>query len=313
MIATISPTTLADLRRKGEKVTLIDVRTPAEYGEVHVDFAHNIPLDRLDAKAVASLGGNGPLYFVCKSGTRSQKACEKLMAAGLTDVISVEGGTAACEAAGVPVVRGRKVMSLERQVRIAAGALVAVGAALAAFGPDLMWQRIGAGLAGFVGCGLVFAGITDTCGMAMLIARMPWNQACRTATTCSRAVLLGLVLGAACGTAVAEHTTDSLDVVKQAVRDQKAVIIDVREPDEWQQGHLAGAGLLPLSALERGVSPQELAKILPNDKIIYCYCLAGGRCEEAAAMLKPLGYDVRAIKPGYPQLVKAGFPAVVGK
>jgi rhodanese-related sulfurtransferase len=313
MIATISPTTLADLRRKGEKVTLIDVRTPAEYGEVHVDFAHNIPLDRLDAKAVASLGGNGPLYFVCKSGTRSQKACEKLLAAGLTDVISVEGGTAACEAAGVPVVRGRKVMSLERQVRIAAGALVAVGAALAAFGPDLMWQRIGAGLAGFVGCGLVFAGITDTCGMAMLIARMPWNQACRTATTCSRAVLLGFVLGAACGTAVAEHTTDSLDVVKQAVRDQKAVIIDVREPDEWQQGHLAGAGLLPLSTLERGVSPQELAKILPNDKIIYCYCLAGGRCEEAAAMLKPLGYDARAIKPGYPQLVKAGFPAVVGK
>jgi rhodanese-related sulfurtransferase len=313
MVATISPTTLADLRRKGEKVTLIDVRTPAEYGEVHVDFAHNIPLDRLDAKAVASLGGNGPLYFVCKSGTRSQKACEKLLAAGLTDVISVEGGTAACEAAGVPVIRGRKVMSLERQVRIAAGALVAVGAALAAFGPDLMWQRIGAGLAGFVGCGLVFAGITDTCGMAMLIARMPWNQACRTATTCSRAVLLGLVLGAACGTAVAEHTTDSLDAVKQAVRDQKAVIIDVREPDEWQQGHLAGAGLLPLSALERGVSPQELAKILPNDKIIYCYCLAGGRCEEAAAMLKPLGYDVRAIKPGYPQLVKAGFPAVVGK
>jgi rhodanese-related sulfurtransferase len=186
MVATISPTTLADLRRKGEKVTLIDVRTPAEYGEVHVDFAHNIPLDRLDAKAVASLGGNGPLYFVCKSGTRSQKACEKLMAAGLTDVISVEGGTAACEAAGVPVIRGRKVMSLERQVRIAAGALVAVGAALAAFGPDLMWQRIGAGLAGFVGCGLVFAGITDTCGMAMLIARMPWNQACRTATSCSR-------------------------------------------------------------------------------------------------------------------------------
>ena len=76
---------------------------------------------------------------------------------------------------------------------------------------------------------------------------------------------------------------------------------------------LAGAGLLPLSTLERGVSPQELAKILPKDKIIYCYCLAGGRCAEAAAMLKPLGYDVRAIKPGYPQLVKAGFPAAVGK
>ena len=188
MVATISPKTLADLRRKGEKVTLIDVRTPAEYGEVHVDFAHNIPLDRLDAKSVTSLAGSGPVYFVCKSGTRSQKACEKMLAAGLADVISVEGGTAACEAAGVPVVRGRKVMSLERQVRIAAGTLVAIGAALAAFGPEapINWKAIGAGLAGFVGCGLVFAGITDTCGMAMLIARMPWNQACRTATTCSR-------------------------------------------------------------------------------------------------------------------------------
>jgi rhodanese-related sulfurtransferase len=315
MVATISPTTLVDLRRKGEKVTLIDVRTPAEFGEVHVDFAHNIPLDRLDTQAVKAVAGDGPLYFVCKSGTRSQKACEKLIAAGLSDVISVEGGTAACEAAGVPVIRGKKAMSLERQVRIAAGALVAIGAALAAFGPEapVNWQAIGAGLAGFVGCGLVFAGITDTCGMAMLIARMPWNQACRTATTCSRAILLGLVLGAAAGTAVAEHTKDSLDVVKQAVQEQKAVIIDVREPEEWQEGHLAGAGLLPLSVLERGVPPQELAKILPKDKIIYCYCLAGGRCAEAAAMLKPLGYDVRAIKPGYPQLVKAGFPAVVGK
>jgi rhodanese-related sulfurtransferase len=184
MVATISPSTLADLRRRGEKVTLIDVRTPAEFGEVHVDFARNVPLDRIDAREIASLAGNGPVYFVCKSGTRSQKACEKLLAAGFKEAISVEGGTAACEAAGVPVVRGRKAMSLERQVRIAAGSLVAIGAALAAFGPDPMWQRIGIGLAGFIGCGLVFAGITDTCGMAMLIAKMPWNQACRSAGSC---------------------------------------------------------------------------------------------------------------------------------
>ena len=91
------------------------------------------------------------------------------------------------------------------------------------------------------------------------------------------------------------------------------MIIDVREPEEWQEGHLAGAGLLPLSVLERGVAPQELAKVLPKDKIIYCYCLAGGRCMEAAEILKPLGYDVRALKPGFPQLQAAGFPAVVGK
>jgi rhodanese-related sulfurtransferase len=177
MVATISPATLADLRRRGAAVTVIDVRTPAEFGEVHVDGAHNIPLDRLDARDIATLGGGGePLYFVCKSGTRSQKACEKMAAAGLTHVVSVEGGTAACEAAGVPVVRGRKAMSLERQVRICAGSIVAVGAALAAFGPDPTWKAVGAGIAGFIGCGLVFAGVTDTCGMAMMLAKMPWNQ-----------------------------------------------------------------------------------------------------------------------------------------
>lgn len=186
MVATITPSMLADLRRRDQNLTLIDVRTPAEYGEVHVDFARNMPLDRLDPREIRGIGGDGPVYFVCKSGSRSQKACEKMVAAGMPDVVSVAGGTTACEEAGLPVVRGRKVMSLERQVRIAAGALVAIGAALAAFGPDPMWRQIGAGLAGFVGLGLVFAGLTDTCGMAMLIARMPWNQACRSATTCSR-------------------------------------------------------------------------------------------------------------------------------
>ena len=73
MVATISPTTLADLRRQDNKLTLIDVRTPAEFGEVHVDFAHTIPLDRLDLQAVKSVAGAGPVYFVCKSGTRSQR------------------------------------------------------------------------------------------------------------------------------------------------------------------------------------------------------------------------------------------------
>lgn len=179
MVATISAQAFADLRRRGESLTLIDVRTPAEYGEIHVDCARNMPLDRLDPQAaVAAHGGRpGPIYFVCRSGGRSKQACEKMLAAGIENVVSVDGGTAACESAGVSVIRGKKAISLERQVRIAAGALVAVGAALAAFGPDATWKAIGAGIAGFVGCGLVFAGITDTCGMAMVLARMPWNQA----------------------------------------------------------------------------------------------------------------------------------------
>jgi rhodanese-related sulfurtransferase len=191
---------------------------------------------------------------------------------------------------------------------------VAIGAALAAFGPDLLWQRIGIGLAGFIGCGLVFAGITDTCGMAMIIAKMPWNQARRSAgSCCSSALLLAVVLSGIAGTALAEHTKDSLDTVKKAVAAKQAVIVDVREPDEWQEGHVAGATLLPLSTLENKPDPQQLARILPKDKIIYCHCLAGGRCLQAAAILEPLGYDVRPLAPGYPQLVQAGFPTAVGR
>jgi rhodanese-related sulfurtransferase len=312
MVATISPSSLADLRRRGDGVTLIDVRTPAEYDEVHVEGARNIPLDRLDPRAIAAehAGKTGPLYFVCKSGGRSQKACEQLIAAGINDVVSVEGGTSACEAAGMKVARsGRKVMSLERQVRICAGGLVVLGAVLGHF-VNPAWHALSA----FIGAGLVFAGVTDTCGMAMMLAKMPWNQMRGTAACCARAVMLAMVLGSAAGVAVAaDHTKDSLETVQQAVADQKAVLVDVREPEEWNEGHLSGARSLPLSVLEKGVKPDAIANLLPKTKIIYVHCLAGGRCLEAADILAPLGYDVRPLKPGYKALVSAGFPAVIGQ
>jgi rhodanese-related sulfurtransferase len=176
MVATISPKQLAELRQQGNSVDLIDVRTPVEFREIHVDCARNLPLDRLDPAAVISArdGSKGqPLYVICKSGGRGNMACEKLAAAGLLDVVNVEGGTAAWDAAGLPVVRGKKAMSLERQVRIAAGSLVLTGVLL-----SLLIHPYLIGLSGFVGAGLVFAGITDTCGMGMLLARMPWNTHC---------------------------------------------------------------------------------------------------------------------------------------
>jgi rhodanese-related sulfurtransferase len=98
-------------------------------------------------------------------------ACDKLLAAGFTNVVNIEGGTLACEQAGLPVVRGQKTISLERQVRIAAGSLVLIGVVL-----SLQVHPYWIGLSAFVGAGLVFAGITDTCGMGMILARMPWNQ-----------------------------------------------------------------------------------------------------------------------------------------
>lgn len=174
MSQTITPSELASLLQVGKQLDLIDVRTPVEFREVHVEFARNVPLDRLDPKAIqADRRGNAeqPLYVVCRSGGRGKQACEKFQAAGISNVINVEGGTLACEAAGLPVVRGKKAISLERQVRIAAGFLVLVGAVLA-----MTVDKYFAGLSAFVGAGLMFAGLADTCGMGMILARMPWNQ-----------------------------------------------------------------------------------------------------------------------------------------
>ena len=109
--------------------------------------------------------------MICHTGGRGKQACEKFAKAGFANVINVDGGTLACESTSLPLVRGHKVMSLERQVRIAAGSLVLLGIVLGVFvHPYLL------GLSVFVGAGLVFAGVTDTCGMGMLLARMPWNN-----------------------------------------------------------------------------------------------------------------------------------------
>lgn len=173
-LSRITPSTLAQIYRSGKEIELIDVRTPVEYREVHVEFARNIPLDQLDpAKVIEARNGSSsePLYLVCRSGGRSQQACEKFLKAGYANVINVEGGTLACQSAGLPLVQGKKSISLERQVRIAAGSLVLLGLLLGwLVHPYLV------GLSAFVGAGLVFAGVTDTCGMGMLLARMPWNK-----------------------------------------------------------------------------------------------------------------------------------------
>ena len=135
MATSIMPGQLAELDKSGEPVELIDVRTPAEFAELHVPFARNMPLDRLEPEAlVAQRNGrlSEPLYVICHSGSRGRQACERLKVAGL-NAINIEGGTAAWDAAGLPVVRGRKTMSLERQVRIAAGSLVFIGAVLGYF------------------------------------------------------------------------------------------------------------------------------------------------------------------------------------
>lgn len=172
-ITTITPQMLADLCKQGKSIDLIDVRTPIEYREVHLEIARNVPLDQLDpASLMQARGGSRdePLYLICRSGSRGRQACEKFVAAGFSNVINVEGGTLACLDC-LPVVHGKKMVSLERQVRIAAGSLVLLGAVL-----GWLVHPAFIGLSAFVGAGLIFAGVTDTCGMGMMLARMPWNQ-----------------------------------------------------------------------------------------------------------------------------------------
>lgn len=176
-LETISPAALAEKCKLGS-VQIIDVRTPMEFHQVHAEGAINLPLDQLDpAKVKPPADGN--LYVICQSGSRGSKACTALRLSNVSyRVINVDGGTTAWEAAGLPVVRGQKRMSLERQVRIAAGALVVVGVSLGFF-----VHPAALGLAAFVGAGLVFAGVTDTCGMGMMLAKMPWNRVSSTACT----------------------------------------------------------------------------------------------------------------------------------
>lgn len=169
MSATINPQQLLERFRAGQPVRLIDVRTPAEFREVHVAFAENVPLDQLDVEHQAR--GADPLYVVCRSGSRGRQACDKLASAGVPNVFNVLGGTQACIEAGLPVVRGQAAISLERQVRIAAGSLVLTGVLL-----SWLVHPAFVGLSAFVGAGLIFAGVTDTCGMGLLLARMPWNK-----------------------------------------------------------------------------------------------------------------------------------------
>ncbi|HEX8913275.1 MAG TPA: rhodanese-like domain-containing protein [Humisphaera sp.] len=174
-VRTISPRDLFALRQQGKGGDFIDVRTPAEYAEVHAEGTRSVPVSALDPATVVA-GRKGPagepIYVICKAGGRSAAACKALAAAGVADVVSVEGGTDAWAAAWLPVVRGpRKAMSIERQVRIAAGALVLTGVVLGRFvHPAFL------GLSAFVGAGLVFAGVTDWCGMGLLLARAPWNR-----------------------------------------------------------------------------------------------------------------------------------------
>ena len=172
-IAPVVPATEAHhLATKNPAIRFLDVRTPGEFESEHIGGAYNVPLDTLGEHAAElSSSLSDPVMLVCQSGQRARQAGAMLRQAGMVNLHVLEGGVNAWLAAGLPTVRGTKRMSLERQVRIVAGGLAAIGGVLA-----LVVNPWFAALPAFIGSGLVFSGVTDTCTMAMVLAKLPYNR-----------------------------------------------------------------------------------------------------------------------------------------
>jgi rhodanese-related sulfurtransferase len=181
----ISPRELQRRLAAGQSARQLDVRTPGEHAAAHVPGVELLPLDELDAAAFCrERGGAGaPVYVLCQSGGRARRAIAKLERAGAQGCVLVEGGTQAWIDAGLPVNRGAsRVLPLMRQVQVTVGFLSAAGAALA-----LTVNAWFALIPLVLGCGLLFAGLTGFCGLALLLAKMPWNKTstCASASCCT--------------------------------------------------------------------------------------------------------------------------------
>jgi rhodanese-related sulfurtransferase len=167
----MNPQDAAALLRADAAVRILDVRTVSEFENGHISGAYNVPLDQLHEHAPEIRAASGPVILVCQSGQRAQKAEALLRAAGMSNVRVLAGGMQAWIAAGHQVRRVRARVSLERQVRIVAGAIVAIGSLTALFAwPEAAW------IPALIGSGLVFAGVSDTCAMGMLLAKLPYNR-----------------------------------------------------------------------------------------------------------------------------------------
>ncbi len=175
MKQTITIDELSKLIETDSSVQLIDVRSPGEYASGHVPRALNIPLEQADSR-LDDLG-KGPVAILCQSGTRAEMACD-LLREHHQNLLVVEGGTQAWIDAGRPLTgpAGSR-WSLERQVRLIAGLMVLAGTIL-----SLLMSPSWVYLAMFVGTGLAFAGLTNVCGMALLLGKLPWNQPAKCST-----------------------------------------------------------------------------------------------------------------------------------
>ncbi|MEQ1894417.1 MAG: rhodanese-like domain-containing protein, partial [Planctomycetota bacterium] len=164
----------AELERElagGAAASVIDVRTGVEFEAEHVPGSRLVPLHELAQRADEVRATAAPRFLLCRTGARAADARRTLESLGIGGLTVIEGGLEALRAAGFVTERGQVRLSLERQVRIAAGALALLGSVLG-FAVHPLFHA----LSGFIGAGLLFAGVTDWCGMGLLLARAPWNR-----------------------------------------------------------------------------------------------------------------------------------------
>jgi rhodanese-related sulfurtransferase len=177
----LAPAELQSLLAQDEHLQLVDVREHAEFNNGRIPGARLLPLSELQRRA-AELDHSRPVVCICRSGKRSAQAMEKLEVLGFDRIHQLDGGLTAWDQAGLPLEKDEHApWALERQVRLAAGLVV-----LAGLGLSLVWPPAIA-LSWFVATGLVFAAVTDWCGMGLLLARMPWNRTMGVGSTSCRA------------------------------------------------------------------------------------------------------------------------------
>lgn len=172
---TVDTAQVRESRETDPQVRLIDVRTPGEFASAHIPGSYNVPLDLLrEHRAELTTQHGDPVVLVCASGARAEQARTLLETIGLDRLSVLRGGITGWEQDGGELNRGRGTWAMERQVRLVAGLLVLTGVVTSTAFEPLKW------IAGFVGAGLTFAAMTNTCAMSRVLGLLPHNRASAT-------------------------------------------------------------------------------------------------------------------------------------
>ncbi len=167
--ATIDAVELRGLVQDNE-VRLLDVRNAAEFETAHISGSYHVPLDTLSEHCPDICRADASVVVICQSGARASQAAEKLASSGLDGVRVLDGGISSWMNIGAPVVRGKEKWGLERQVRLVAGSIALTGVLASTKVPAAKW------VSGFIGGGLTFAALTNTCAMGNVLSRLPYNR-----------------------------------------------------------------------------------------------------------------------------------------